>query len=207
MKQAAKKSSPQPEVVFIPTAKLKLNPNNPRQIKTKEFESLVKSLEQDPEMFRARPILVSDRTGELVVIGGNMRLRAVKKLNMKEAPCFIMHGLTEEQEKRIAIKDNGAWGEWDWDALANAWGELPLNDWGLNIPADYAAVDGIDAPELASGDRSPFQQITFTLHDTQVGELDAAILKAKKKGGGKSKVNENGNGNAIAFIAEKFNRG
>jgi len=133
-----KKQTQIPETVMVPVGKLKLNPSNPRAIKNKEFESLVKSLQDDPEMFQARPILVSDRTGELVVIGGNMRLRAAKKLSMKEVPCIVMAGLTEDQEKRIAIKDNGSWGEWDFDALANAWSDLPLKDWGVDIPADWA---------------------------------------------------------------------
>jgi len=147
-----KKQTQIPETVMVPVGKLKLNPSNPRAIKNKEFESLVKSLQDDPEMFQARPILVSDRTGELVVIGGNMRLRAAKKLSMKEVPCIVMAGLTEDQEKRIAIKDNGTWGEWDWEALANAWEGLPLNDWGIQGLPDMTIPEenkGIDEAEMS----------------------------------------------------------
>ena len=123
-----------PEIVLIDERKLKYNDDNPRSIREKDFNSLVKSLRDAPEMFKARPLLVSDRTGKLVVIGGNMRLRAARKIGMAEVPCIIIHGLTAEKEREIVIKDNGAWGEWDWEALANAWGNLPLNEWGLQIP-------------------------------------------------------------------------
>jgi hypothetical protein len=68
-----------------------------------------------------------------------MRLRAAQKLGYKEVPVIILPGLTEAQEKEITIKDNGAWGQWDFDALANAWSDLPLKDWGVDIPADWAA--------------------------------------------------------------------
>jgi len=83
-----------------------------------------------------------------------------------------------------------------------------LTDWGVDLPDDWIGdVAGIDAPELRDGDRAPFQQMTFTLHDDQVEELNAAISKAKAEGGGQSSVNENSNGNALAFIAGSFNRG
>lgn len=126
-----------PAIVMIPASKLKLNPENPRQIGQKEFDRLVKSLQDCPEMFDARPLLVSQRTGENIIIGGNMRFRAAKKLEYKEMPCVILEGITKEKEREIAIKDNGAFGEWDWDALANSYSDLPLKDWGVDIPADW----------------------------------------------------------------------
>jgi hypothetical protein len=63
-----------------------------------------------------------------------MRWRSAKELKWKEVPVIIMPGLTEAQEKEIAIRDNGAWGEWDFDVLANSWGDLPLDDWGVDLP-------------------------------------------------------------------------
>jgi len=124
---------------LISIRKVKPNPENPRTIKDAAFKRLVKSLEDCPDLFNARPLLCSDRTGELVVLGGNMRLRAAKELKYKEVPVIIMKGLTEEQEREIAIKDNGAFGEWDYDALANDWSHLPLADWGVDIPDDFVA--------------------------------------------------------------------
>lgn len=127
------------KIEHIAIGKVKLNPDNPRQISNKDFESLVKSLKDCPDMFEARPLLCSDRTGKLIVLGGNMRLRAAQKLNYKDVPVIVLPGLTEAQEKEITIKDNGAWGQWDFDALANAWSDLPLKGWGVDIPADWAA--------------------------------------------------------------------
>ena len=63
-----------------------------------------------------------------------MRLRAAQKLGYKEVPVIIMQGLDLAAEREIAIKDNGSFGEWDYDALANSWDGLPLSDWGLDLP-------------------------------------------------------------------------
>ena len=68
-------------------------------------------------------------------------------------------------------------------------------------------VDGIDAPELADGDRQPFRQMTFTVHDSQFEDIEAALSKAKGQGGGVSEVNENSNGNALAWIVGRFLNG
>jgi DNA modification methylase len=135
------------KIDHLPIGKVKVNPDNPRQIGNKEFQSLVKSLKDCPSMFEARPLLVSNRTGENIVLGGNMRLRAAQELKYKEVPVIILPGLTKRQEQEITIKDNGAWGEWDFDALANAWSDLPLKDWGVDIPADWGAdqVEPADA--------------------------------------------------------------
>jgi hypothetical protein len=82
-----------------------------------------------------------------------MRWRSAKELKWKEVPVIIMPDLTEAQEKEIAIRDNGAWGEWDFDVLANSWGDLPLDDWGVDLPDGW--LDGIDdkgLPEPGSGE-------------------------------------------------------
>jgi len=65
-------------------------------------------------------------------------------------------------------------------------------------------IDDVSPPQLADGDREPFRQMTFTVHDSQFEEIEAAIKRAKGKGGGDSAVNENSNGNALAFICEAF---
>jgi hypothetical protein len=196
------------EIIYLPIGKLKPNPDNPRLIRDANFKRLVKSLKDCPQLFDARPCICSDRTGDLIVLGGNMRLMAAKELKYSEVPVIVMSGLTPDQEREIVVKDNGEnFGEWDFDLLAN-WSDEPLKDWGVDLPEDWLnPVEGIDPPELKDGDRAPFQQMTFTLHDEQAEELNAAIKKAKNEGGGQSAVNENSNGNALAFIAERFNRG
>ena len=194
--------------VEIKTVKLNainLNPDNPRRISDADMERLVKSLTEFPEMMSLREIVVDET---MTVLGGNMRTLALRKAGAKECTAKIVKGLTEAQKREFAIKDNGSMGEWDFDLLANNWSDLPLDDWGVDLPEDWMnTVDGIDAPELKDGDRAPFQQMTFTLHDEQVEEVNAAISKAKAEGGAKSAVNENSNGNALAFIAMRFNRG
>ena len=196
------------EIIYLPIGKLKPNPDNPRLIRDANFKRLVKSLKDCPQLFDARPCICSDRTGDLIVLGGNMRLMAAKELKYSEVPVIVMSGLTPEQEREIVIKDNGEnFGEWDFDLLAN-WSDEPLKDWGVDLPEDWLHhVDEIEPPELKDGDRAPFQQMTFTLHDEQAEELNAAIKKAKNEGGGQSAVNENSNGNALYFIAQRFNRG
>lgn len=131
------------KIEYLPIGKVKLNEGNPRFIKDDAFKRLVKSLEDCPDLFNARPLLCSDRTGELIVLGGNMRLRAAKELKYKEVPVIVMQGLTEDQEREIAIKDNGAFGEWDYDALANVWSDLPLAEWGVDVPKvdDIEVID------------------------------------------------------------------
>lgn len=124
------------EIQYIPVGKLKRNPENPRRLSKKRFDSLRKSMTECPDLFKVRPCIVSDRTGELIIIAGNMRYTAAKKLKHKEVPAIIMSGLTEAKEKEIAIKDNVISGEWDMDALAS-WDNLPLADWGVDIPEDW----------------------------------------------------------------------
>jgi hypothetical protein len=193
------------EVKTVKLGEIKLNPDNPRTISKKDMGLLVKSLKDFPEMLELREIVVDET---MTILGGNMRYLALQKSGAKEATAKIVSGLTPEQKREFVIKDNGGFGTWDMDALANAWGDLPLADCGVDIPEDWLGnVDGIDAPELKDGDRAPFQQMTFTLHDEQAEELNAALKKAKNEGGSTSAVNENSNGNALYFIAQRFNRG
>ena len=188
-------------------AELKKLEGNPRIIRDKQFKTLCQSIKDNPDYFEARPCILSNRTGELVIIAGNQRYEAAKFLKMKEVPTFLIEGMTEAREKEIIIRDNISNGEFDMDCLANNWADLPLTDWGVDLPDDWLKEVGeVDAPELKDGDRAPFQQMTFTLHDEQAEELNAAIKKAKNEGGGQSAVNENSNGNALYFIAQRFNR-
>jgi hypothetical protein len=193
------------EIKKVKLSEIKLNPDNPRTISKKDMDLLVKSLQEFPDMLSIREIVVDEA---MTVLGGNMRTLALRKVGAKEVTAKIVSGLTPEQKREFVIKDNGGFGKWDYSILANAWGDLPLVEWGVDIPEDWlGSVDEIDAPELKNGDRAPFQQMTFTLHDEQAEELNAAIKKAKNEGGSTSAVNENSNGNALYFIAQRFNRG
>lgn len=112
---------------------LKLLENNPRKISKESMEQLIKSITDNPDYFEARPIILSDRTGELVIIAGNQRYKAAKKIGLKQVPTFLLSGLTEEREREIVIRDNVSNGEWDNDILRDEWGMCPLEDWGVSV--------------------------------------------------------------------------
>lgn len=107
---------------------------NPRIIKDKQFESLCKSIKDNPDYFEARPLILSNRTGELVIIAGNQRYEAAKHLNLKKVPTYLIEGLTEEREREIIIRDNVNNGEWNHDILANEWDLDELLEWGVQLP-------------------------------------------------------------------------
>lgn len=114
----------------VKISEVKVNPNNPRLIKDDKFKKLVKSIQEFPEMLDIRPIVVNS---DMVVLGGNMRLKACQEAGLKEVPIIIADNLTEEQQKEFLIKDNVSGGEWDWDILANEWDSDLLEDWGLDL--------------------------------------------------------------------------
>ena len=105
---------------------------NPRTIKKEDLDKLTKSIEKF-WVIEWRPFLVSNRTGENIIIWGNQRYEVCKKLGIKEVPVHIMEWLSEEEEKEIIIRDNISNGEWDWDILANEWDKEELEEWGLDV--------------------------------------------------------------------------
>lgn len=104
---------------------------NPRTIKKDDFERLKKSLQDNQDYFEARPIILSDRTGKLVIIAGNQRYKAAKAIGLTEVPTVLLSGLSEEREREIVIRDNVENGEWDFEILANEWDIESLQDWGV----------------------------------------------------------------------------
>ena len=131
------------QAVRIPIAKIEPNkgqieglPANPRFIRDEKFKKLVKSIEDNPEMTALREVLVYPHAGKYVIIGGNMRYRAMKELGYKDAICKVLpENTTPEQLQAYTIKDNAGFGEWDFDLLANDWDAGLLCDWGVDIPA------------------------------------------------------------------------
>lgn len=181
--------------------------NNPRHISEGALASLRKSISQNPKHFDARPLILSNRTGKLVIIAGNMRYEAAKSLQMDEVPTILLEGLTEEEEREIAIRDNINNGDWDWDLLANEWDDLPLEEWGLVTPTFVDSYElGTDF-ELPEGDRAPFQQMSFIFADEQAATIKEAIKHVQGLEAFKYAVNfgnENSNGNALYFIIEQW---
>jgi DNA modification methylase len=126
--------------VNVTNAKLsdiKRNPNNPRLIKDDKFAKLVKSIREFPEMLRIRPIVVNS---DMVVLGGNMRLRACAEAGLKEVPIIMADELTEEQQREFIIKDNVGFGEWEWEMIASDWDVQELEEWGLDVPGFVAKL-------------------------------------------------------------------
>jgi ParB-like chromosome segregation protein Spo0J len=119
------------KIETVPIGKVRLNPDNPRTINKDKYAKLVKSLGEFPEMRELREIVVDET---YMVLGGNMRLRALKEIGEKEVIVKIAEGLTPEQKKEFVIKDNASFGDWDFDIIANEFTNLALEDWGLDIP-------------------------------------------------------------------------
>ena len=130
----ANKKKPKQQVEYRALSEIKPLDNNPRYIKTDDFERLCASVQNNADYFECRPIILSDRTGELVIIAGNQRYKAAQEVGLLEVPTILLHGLTEAKEKEIVIRDNVQNGKWDWDILSSeAWGSVDdLQDWGVD---------------------------------------------------------------------------
>ena len=123
---------------------IKPNTNNPRIIKDDKFKKLVKSIKEFPEMLELRPIVVDS---DMIVLGGNMRLKACIAAGLTEVPILVADQLTEEQKKEFIVKDNVGFGEWDWDILANEWDADLLEEWGLDVPS-IDEFTGVEEQEI-----------------------------------------------------------
>ena len=186
---------------------IKANPNNPRIIKDDKFKKLVKSIKEFPEMLNIRPIVVDS---EMMVLGGNQRLKACIEAGLKEVPIIVADAFSEDQKKEFIVKDNIGYGEWDFDLLKVDYDVIVLEEWGLDIHESIEDEDGVEYSEeygedfsLPDGDKAPFQQMTFTLADEQAIQIKNAIADIKKTQEYKyseTMGNENSNGNALYLI-------
>lgn len=185
-------------------SEIKANPNNPRVLRDAKFDKLKKSIQEFPKMLSLRPMVIDSDNH---VLGGNMRLRALQDLGYKEIPDqWVKRAdeLTEEEKRRFIIADNVNFGDWDFEALANDWDALDLDAWGLDVPGFDVNPDEMGEDfELASGDKAPFQQMTFTLADAQAEVIKNALVEMKATDEYKfaeTHGNENSNGNALYLI-------
>lgn len=139
-------------------------PVNPRQWSKSDIDLLAKSLSETPELFEARPLLVIPHGDKFVILGGNLRFEASKQNKAKEVPAIIFPEDTPlDKLKEIVIKDNGSFGDWDMDALANEWDNLPLVDWGVPAwnpaPIDEDAVDAMFEQADEDGEGNPLKVV------------------------------------------------
>lgn len=133
------------KTIKVKISEVKVNPNNPRLIKDDKFKKLVQSIKDLPEMLEIRPIVVN---ADMVVLGGNMRLKACKEAGLKEIPIIVADNLTEDQQREFLIKDNVSGGEWDWDMLANEWEAEKLQEWGIDLPIGQQIDELEDGEEI-----------------------------------------------------------
>lgn len=128
------------ETLRLPIGELVENPENPRFIKDDKFKSLVQSLKDFPEMAEVREVVVNM---DKMILGGNMRYKAMKEAGWKEVPVKMVDWSIEKQ-REFVIKDNISGGDWDWDSLANQYEPLELDEWGLDLPKSFTQEDNGD---------------------------------------------------------------
>ena len=176
------------EIKTVKLSEVKSNPNNPRIIKDDKFSKLVKSIQEFPKMLEIRPIVVN---ADMIVLGGNMRLKACKEAGLKEVPVILANNLTEDEQKQFIIKDNVGFGEWDWDMLANEWEPEELEEWGLDVPDfgiteepsaeedDYEMPDEIQT-DIVIGDLFEIGEHRLLCGDSTDSDAVAKLMDGKK---------------------------
>jgi DNA modification methylase len=171
---------------------LKANPNNPRVIRDARFEKLKNSIQEFPKMMKLRPIVV-DNTG--MILGGNMRLRALQDLGYKEVPDeWVKQAdeLTEDEKRRFIIADNVGFGEWEWETLANEWDAGELEEWGLEVPGfdeeqrAEAQEDDYEIPEVIHTDIVPGDLFDIGPHRLLCGDSTDSDQVARLMQGAKA---------------------
>jgi hypothetical protein len=135
---------------MIKLSSIKPNPDNPRVIRDEKFERLKQSIQDFPKMMSLRPMVVDDQG---IILGGNMRLKALQDLGFKEVPKeWVKQAaeLTDEEKQRFIIADNVGFGDWQWDMLNSSWDVDQLAEWGMDIPKWSLGVDAnnLDEDEL-----------------------------------------------------------
>ena len=172
-------------------SQIKPNPDNPRVIKDDKFDKLCKSIKEFPKMMELRPIIVDSN---MIILAGNMRLRALQHLGYKEIPDNWVKkasDLTDEQKKEFIIKDNVGFGDWEWDMLANEWDVDQLKEWGLDLPEWggeelEAKEDDFDVPEggietdIVLGDLFEIGQHRLLCGDSTDSDQVARLMNGEK---------------------------
>jgi len=157
---------------------IKPNPNNPRVLRDDKFQKLKKSIQEFPKMLSLRPIVIDENN---VVLGGNMRLRALQDLgftDLDDSCVKYAKDLTEEEKQRFIIADNVAFGEWDWDTLANDWDVVDLEAWGLEIP-QFKSIDIDYNPNLTP--ETNYSDVTKEQIRAEAEKLANQMLKNRQE--------------------------
>ena len=176
------------KTIKVKIADIKVNPNNPRLIRDDKFAKLVQSIKDFPQMLEIRPIVVN---ADMIVLGGNMRLKACKEAGIKEVPIIIADNLTEEQQREFLIKDNVSGGEWDWQMIAADWDNEELEAWGLDVPVfdgeeleaeedDFEVPDGGIETDIVLGDLIEIGEHRLLCGDSTDSDAVAKLMDGEK---------------------------
>jgi hypothetical protein len=171
-------------IIEVKIGDVKANTSNPRIIKDDKFTKLVQSIKDFPEMLKLRPIVVDEN---MMVLGGNMRLRASKDAGLKKVHIIMASELTPEQQKQFIIKDNISFGQWDWDILANEFDSGELNEWGLDVwtePSDddYPIIDDDIADTDSESSSDSKKTISIEFEPEHLKQAQKLIQLWKDKG-------------------------
>jgi hypothetical protein len=170
--------------ITVKISEVKNNPNNPRVIKDDKFDKLVNSIKEFPKMLDIRPIVVND---DMIVLGGNMRLKACKAAGLKEVPIIKASELTEDEQKQFIIKDNVSGGEWDWDMLKTEWDSEQLDEWGLDVPnsqnKDDIYTTKVDSPTYEIKGEKPEEENLYSLgkYNQLMDKINSSDIDEKTK--------------------------
>ena len=179
---------------MIKVSSIKNNPNNPRTIDEDKLEKLKRSIKSFPEMMEKRPMIcVTDVDGKLYPLGGNMRLRAIKDLGMKEIPkswVSMADEWTEEQRREFIIKDNASLGDWDLDDLQENWDLDLISEWGVDLDLnkfeeleaeeDDFEVELPEEPKTVLGDLYEIGEHRLLCGDSTDSDSVAKLMNGKK---------------------------
>lgn len=185
--------------IIIKLDRLRPNPDNPRTISKEKFEKLVTSIRQFPQMLDARPIVVNQ---DYVVLGGNMRLEALKAAGIDEVEVEVVDW-SEDQQKEFIVKDNVEFGSWDWDELANKFDVPELINWGMDAFRFDSAeamfnLDESDSDATSNQDQDGdgLVALPIKLHKRHQEELMRIIKVYSKK-------NECSLGDALFYLVKR----
>ena len=197
------------KIIILPLDDIEVNkgqleglPSNPRSITREKMELLKTNITNYPEMLSLRSLLVYPiDDSKYILIGGNMRYRALKELGYTEAPCIIIPKETSiEQLKAYTIIDNNGFGKWSWDMLANEWEELQLVEWGVDLPIIPTGEEPNANGEIGD-ENNDTEKLTFTLAKEQAAFIKAQLKIAQY---GDSVANTNDSGNALYSIVKQW---
>lgn len=200
-----------PDYKTVPTGQLVPYARNSRTHSDAQIAKIAASIK---EFGFLNPIIIDGENG---IIAGHGRVLAAQKLNLDKLPCIEAKHLTDAQRRAYVIADNRLALDAGWDDELLRVEFDALKDDGFDLELTGFSLDEIDAlsfgseddvleemPELASGDKEPFQQKTFTLHDEQAAVVDDAVTLARTNPVADTGLNENSNGNALALICQQW---